>query len=56
MLQVVDSMGIRKMNVAVMVKGFLSFAAEKLREDDGFRAAKVRKPCSELNRSRKVGL
>jgi len=36
-VQIVEKAGDKKRNVAVMVKGLLSFATEKLREGDSFR-------------------
>jgi hypothetical protein len=43
--------------VRVTEKGFISFAARKSAgRRTGLTAAKVMKPCSELNRRRRVGL
>ena len=55
--QVTGRNGVVFLELAVTEKGFISFAARKSAgRRTGLTAAKVMKPCSELNRRRRVGL
>jgi hypothetical protein len=56
-LQTKENEGLMFSQVVVTEKGFISFAARKSAgRRTGLTAAKVMKPCSELNRRRRVGL
>jgi hypothetical protein len=55
--QVVARGQVMERESALIEKGFISFAARKSAgRRTGLTAAKVMKPCSELNRRRRVGL